>query len=132
MTAQAGTNLAAGALGALGGLALVNDHGVPEWFMLVLITGSLLAGIWQSSSRPADLAQRKEARRAAKSNAAALWILAFVTVRISNTGVPGAMMTALVIGLLGGRALEALEASARGQQILDTLARWWLGGGPKP
>ena len=73
------------------------------------MTVSLFFGMWAAAGRPRDPAARAELRRLAKHNSGALWILACVIVFEGELALPGAMMTALVLGLLGTRALEALE-----------------------
>lgn len=104
-----GMETGAPALGTMAGLMLTDHHGLPAWFILLAITGSLVAGMISAASRPRDPSERAEAGRTAKGNALALWVLACATVWIGDLALPGAMMTALALGLLGTRALQAVE-----------------------
>ena len=104
-----GIEAGAPALGALSGLLLSDHHGLPTWFVLIALTVSLLFGMWSAAAQPRDPAERAEQVRIAKGNAGALWILACASVWVGDMALPGAMMTALVLGLLGTRALEAIE-----------------------
>lgn len=97
------------ALGALSGLLLIDHAGLPLWFIICAITISLGFGMWSAAIRPSDPEERAERTRTSKGNAGALWILSCTAVWIGNLNLPGAMMTALVLGLLGTRALEAIE-----------------------
>lgn len=130
MDGMSGTGTAVGATawGALSGLLLADHHGVPEWIVVAAVSASLFAGMWQAAMSPAKAEERTEARRQAVGSAAALWVISLVAVHQADMGASAAAMAALVIGLLGGRALDALENSATGRAVLDRIARWWLGG----
>jgi len=102
-------NNGAPALGALAGLLLHDRHGAPVWLLLVVISASLASGLFAASGRSREAAARKEAERMAVRNAAALWFLACGIVWLGNLTMAGAMITALALGLLGTRALVAIE-----------------------
>ncbi len=119
-TAVRGVETGAPALGAIAGLMLIDHHGVPVWFLVLALTISLGFGMWSAAIRPRDPNERAERARIAKGNAGALWVMACTSVWLGDLGLPGAMMTALVLGLLGTRALESVE-----KRWLDTM------GGPQ-
>ena len=108
-TAVRGVETGAPALGAIAGLMLIDHHGVPIWFLVIALTISLGFGMWSAAIRPRDPNERAERTRIAKGNAGALWVMACTSVWLGDLGLPGAMMTALVLGLLGTRALEMVE-----------------------
>ena len=94
------------AMGAGAALLTQDYHGGPVWLLIGAVTLSLGFGMLSSAGRAQD---RAEATRISLVNAGALCVLAFATVFKFDMDVASSAMAALVIGLLGTKALQIAE-----------------------
>ena len=113
--------------GALTGLLLREQNGMSVGFIAFMTAASLGFGLWSAAGRNRDADARHEAFRIALVNAGALWVACLAIVFSMALALPAAMGVSLVFGLFGSRALERLEASGIGVDILTKIAQWWLG-----
>ena len=94
------------AMGAGAALLTQDYHGAPAWLLIGAVTLSLGFGMLSSAGRAVD---RAEATRVSLVNAGALCVMAFGTVFKFNLDLPSSAMAALMIGLLGTKALQLAE-----------------------
>ena len=93
-------------MGAGAALLTLDYHGGPVWLLIAAVTLSLGFGMLSSAGRAQD---RQEAKRVSLVNAGALCVLAFGVVFKFDLDLASSAMAALMIGLMGTKALQMAE-----------------------
>ena len=93
-------------MGAGAALLTADYHGAPAWLLIAAVTLSLGFGMLSSAGRAQD---RAEAKRVSLVNAGALCVLAFAVVFKFDLDLASSAMAALMIGLMGTKALQIAE-----------------------